>query len=98
MKEIKEIEQDEIKNVRQKQEERKTAFLGSMRYVPGLTIFELNLDTGNITKAEIKVEEVFVSFDKSKTKRSLIKKENCIYIQALNEKNAKRKILNTIKR
>lgn len=93
MKEIKINLKDQVQVHGQKQVESKKVFLGSIRKIPGHTLFEFNLDTYELQKAEIKVDVIVNSSTEYKTRTSVIKKENCIYIQALNLKNARKKIL-----
>ena len=69
-------------------------FLSSQRKVKGLTMWEF--DPLAMTLEEAKIEDVKVDFaDKvyaRKIHHKLIYKEGCVYIQALNKKNAYKKI------
>lgn len=74
-------------------------FMGSMKPQPGHTLFEINLITGVIVKAIFERKDI--SFEEAKTKNYVAKskvvmKENCVYISALNEKNAMKKFIKQV--
>lgn len=87
---MKEIEQKQnIEIVEQKQKNQyQEIFIGSMIKRAGHTIFEFNKNTKELNPAEHNY-----SFEKGKLKDKIIVKVDCIYIQALNKKNALKKIL-----
>jgi hypothetical protein len=71
---------------------------GSIRVQSGQTLYEVNLETGEYKPAETELG-ILTSFNlvdgkKTRKSRRLIERENCIYIQALNEKNLLRKLKN----
>lgn len=68
-------------------------FIGSKRLRKGHTLFEVNASTGEIKIAEYQTKDVFINSDNSTTKRkTVIVRENCIYIGALNVENVKKKL------
>lgn len=93
LKEVGYVEKDNIENIRRTEIEKKLKHLGKIRMVPGLILWQVNYVTGEITKAETeKVSRAFVIGAKEQVSaRKLVAKEDCIYIQALNLKNAIKK-------
>jgi hypothetical protein len=83
---MKEIEQKQNIEIVEQKNQYQEIFLGSMVKRAGHTIFEYN------TK-ELNPAEHNYSFEKGKLKDKIIVKGDCIYIQALNKKNALKKIL-----
>lgn len=77
-------------------EKKELKFLGSFRRKRGLRVFEYNLKKDTLKEAEM--EEIASLDFKSNKKHALSKKgkiflnKDCVYIQALNFKNAWRKI------
>lgn len=63
-------------------------FQGSVQMVPGLPLWEFNMKTLEIRKAEYKSENLTYH---GGVKRELVVDPDCAYIQALNYKNALRK-------
>ena len=73
-------------------------YLGSIKHQPGHTLFEINLNTGQIKEATIK-REVAVGIDgKPVYKRKVQISADCYYLEALNLKNAKKRFLRTLKK
>jgi len=72
--------------------------IGSMKYRPGLTLFEFNTVTGELSVAEIK-KTVSVDFKTGKPKRKfeVEHKKDCWYLYAFNMDNAERKLKNIYK-
>lgn len=64
--------------------------LGSMKRKPGLTLFEIDRETGRIIPAPL-AESDTTSIDGKAGRAKLHKKNNCAYVWALNMKNAARK-------
>ena len=93
---IKDNFKDKTEIKKQKQEESKRVFQGSIMPKKGHTLFEICLKRKTIKKAEFDSKEVVNWKDAVNglisTKKEITKKEGCIYISALNEKNV-RKIL-----
>lgn len=94
MKETQQHNPDQVQDVRQKEVKKQLAFIG--RKVPGdgHKCYELNLETLIMSEIEpIKTDANFNEAKKGKLSgsRKINIKENCIYVTALNEKNAIKK-------
>jgi hypothetical protein len=80
-----------------KQEERQKQYLGSLRYRKTHTVWELDLTTREIRKAEYKPAVAnFASAAKGAPgtlRHELVVKENCLYEVALNLDNARKKFI-----
>ncbi|MFD3001427.1 hypothetical protein ACFS7Z_13730 [Pontibacter toksunensis] len=77
------------------EQKKQIKLIGSTRKVPGHTMFELNLETQEIKQAEYQEGTVYAYTEKShehQHRLKLVVKENCIYVQALNKKNAFKKL------
>ena len=68
------------------------------RIVPkkGHTLFQINLETGDVTKAEftsvdMELSKLSENVTSQEVKKKVITKPNCIYISALNIQNAAKK-------
>lgn len=85
------VEKTAIEQVAPKKQE--YHLIGRQRRVAGHTLFEFNKITKDIRKAEIK-SNAYTSFATGKVivEQKVQVKPNCIYIQALNVINAKKKI------
>ena len=71
-------------------------YLGSLNHQPGHTLFEINLNTGQIKEATIK-RDIYAGFDGKPIYKSKVQiGADCYYLEALNIKNAKRKFLKMI--
>lgn len=96
MKETYIIPKDEIQNVRQIEVPKQLQLHNRCIPEKGHTLFEFNVVTRKVVKAEF--EEVKdVPFEKKKrfkpiTAKKVIMRENCIYISALNIKNCFKKL------
>jgi hypothetical protein len=81
---------DEIRIVKEQEKEYK--FIGSLILKPGHSIFKYNELTWEITLPEIN-RQIAVKLDgKPIKKQKILFEPNCIYIAALNKRNAERKI------
>lgn len=78
------ILKDEVKLHAEKQIEKKTVFIGSQKLIPGHRCFEINEVTGEVVQANYLLS---VNFNSPDSKEVLVK-PNCVYINALNAKNA----------
>lgn len=101
MKELfKDFQDSQIKSeVKAEQDQKKEIkLLSTIRKVPGLTLFEYNQRTGEVSKAKFKTDETLVLKSLSTNPEQLQKSskvivnESCIYFQALNEKTARKKV------
>ncbi len=95
MKELLKDEFQEVQIVEEKQQRKEIKLIGQQRKIPGLTLFEFNEITRKINKAKFKVASVFITggtdTESTHTYQCIVH-ENCAYIQALNEKNAIKKL------
>ena len=72
-------------------------YIGSILHRPGHTLFEINLNTGQIKEAAVK-REVYAGVGGKPIYKSKVQIEkDCYYLEALNVKNAKKKFLKMIK-
>lgn len=73
-------------------------FIGTQRRIPGLILFEYDLTTGQLQRASMK-KEVQLNMDGTVgAKRRVDSKEMCLYVQAINEHNALRKVKQLLRR
>lgn len=80
---------EEVVIVGQKEHEKKLILTGSIVPHEGHTVFEFNLDTHQVTKAEFEPQDI--NYTGTKPNRRVMQKEKCMYTSALNIKNAKNK-------
>lgn len=88
---------DKTEFVKQVQQEYK--HIGSIKYRPGSTLWQFNTETGELKPAKVTVKEQLVWTSKddcTKKTRSVIYEDKCVYMWALNRKNAEKKILRVI--
>jgi len=92
MKETQLHEKDKIEIVKQTSVEKKTVFLGTARPKKGHTMFEVNYKEHTIVEAAfdklpaIKFKDAITG--PPTLKKEITKKPDCIYVSALNKKNA----------
>lgn len=82
MKETETKKQDKIEIVKQQKKDIQRILVGSVKPQKNHTIFEVNLVEKTIEKATFDRDFIF-----GQKNKSISKKENCIYISALNKKN-----------
>lgn len=83
----KDMVQETEKEILQKQRHEQV-FLGSLRKVPGHTMFSFNTETKEIKVAPIRREAILDYRTRTpKYKESIVIEKDCIYHQALNKKN-----------
>lgn len=90
-------DKDKIKFVKLVQQEYK--YIGSIKYRPGSTLWQFNAETGELKPAKVIVKEQLVWTSKgdcTKKTRNVIYEDKCVYLWALNRKNAEKKILRAI--
>jgi len=79
-----------------KEEAKKTKLLGQMVSQRGLTLFEYNTESKSLEEAKFKTTILEGGHFKNKSKNIIHKileqKQGCIYFQALNRKNALKKL------
>lgn len=77
----------------QKQQKVENTFEGTIVPKKGHKIWEVNEETGVIREADYKVDTVVFNFMAKKEPEKLVINADCVYIPALNAKNAKKKYL-----
>jgi hypothetical protein len=90
--------EEQIEIVSQKEVQKQLKHLGSIRLQRGHTLWEVNMKTGMITPATYETQAAdFKAAAKGiqGVRRKLISKEGCMYIPALNKKNAAKKFVQT---
>jgi len=88
MKETQALRKEPTEFVAQKQIKKQEKYLGRERKIPGLTLWEYNGSTNVLKKAEIKTSAMF----NGTVKNSVSINSSCAYMQALNRKNAIKKV------
>lgn len=98
MKETQHQAQEPTEQHSQTQAKKQKKFKGRLVLKPGHKVWEVNLLIGTIEEA--KYESANVVFDRGKTRtvKNLVEHEDCIYIPALNKKNAQRKFNDIVNR
>ena len=72
--------------------------IGSQKRIPGLILFEYDLTTGEIRQASMK-KVIQLNMDGTTGAKSRVdSKDLCLYVQALNEENARRKVAQLLRR
>lgn len=90
MEELKEKVKDKVEVSTKMQQETQRVLVGRIMPQRGHTVFEVNLEKGTIVPAEYDEQVLKLdlnTFKAPQKKRSLTKKEHCLYIPALNKKN-----------
>lgn len=90
MKEIEQKAQEPTEQVAQAQQKKGTKFKYKVALKSGHSVWEVNLNTGEIKKA-VYESSANINFKTKQSSKKLIENEDCIYIPALNKVNAKRK-------
>lgn len=100
MKELQQHLREEVPVEVTKQITKQQKFLGTVKPHKGQTVWQLNLDTKQITPATFSEINYVITVPQSKkgVHKKLVIQEGCIYNVALNKENAKRKFLNRLKR
>lgn len=92
MKEIEVHQKDTIELVKQPEVKKMEAYLGTYRPKNGHTLYEYHLIEKTLKPASYWVESVLVlggsNGQRGISTRKIMVKDNCLYIPALNEKNA----------
>lgn len=84
MKEIASHHKDQVKHHSERQVEKKTVLLGTEALRPGHRCYEINTETLEVNEAQYRQ---VVNFNAPDT-REVDTKSNCVYINAMNAKNA----------
>ena len=72
--------------------------VGSQRRMPGLILFEYDMTTGELRRADVNRQMELQMNGKVSTKSRVNSRELCLYIQALNAQNAMRKVQQLLRR
>jgi hypothetical protein len=100
MKELKPHKADTITNVSEHKIKKEVKLVGRQRKVPNHILWEYNLITKELKRAEFKKMDYVLDFTKPNPAKDLLSRmkiminKNCKYFQALNEENAWKKINN----
>lgn len=98
MKELtKEFEETEVEIVAEQQQRKEIKLIGRQRKVRGLTLWEFNEKTKELNPAKYKKQDFQItmlnpSASALKVSHKVEVNEHCLYFQALNRKNAERKL------
>lgn len=88
--------ESEIVIVEEQQQRKEIKLIGSQNKIKGLTLWQFNESTKELSIAKFRPASIFISssINSSETTKNftVVVNENCIYFQALNESNAKRKL------
>lgn len=79
------LSKSEVETVQQKKNELK--HIGSLKKVPGHTLFSFNYDTGEIKRAEFERNVTLNIYGQPIYEERVLVEKSCYYEQALNEKN-----------
>jgi hypothetical protein len=92
-------ESDKIEIVGQAEKKHQVSKIGTIRPHKGHTLFQINLESGEVTEAEFDRQDVdFKELKKEESSRlkpgvikKVVVKKGCIYVSALNKTNAIKK-------
>lgn len=87
---------DKVVIVGQREMKKEVKLHGTVRPHKGHKLFELNLKTKEVKEAEFEQLDYDVKQKTSGKRKKVLMKESCIYISALNEKNALKKLFKSI--
>lgn len=82
----------------EKEQKKEIKLVASQRRIPGLVLWSFNQNTKELKKADFVTEDFTIDFTKHNPVEDLLKRskvrieENCLYFQALNRKNAIKKL------
>ena len=79
-------------------EQRRELQVGSMRQMPGLRLYEYDLTTGELREADVETEATLRLDGPVGRSGRVNAGELCLYVQALNEENARRKCRSMMRR
>ena len=87
---------EKLSVVAEKEIEKKQKFHGTIRPHKGHTLFQINLNTKEITEAQFEDMPYVISQKNNGKKKRVIMLPDCVYISALNPNNALKKLLKSI--
>ena len=80
------------------EQKKQWGLIGSQKHIPGLILFEYDLTTGTLCQAHFK-KEIHLNMDHTTGVNYRVDtKPLCLYVQAINEANAMRKIQQMLRR
>ncbi len=87
------FDSNKVEIVEEKQQKKEIKLIGQQRKIRGLTLWEFNEVTHKITRAKFKKVNAFISGTSSSAAlvtdtHKVVVGEHCVYVQALNYKNA----------
>ena len=86
---IEKQQSDQVEIHNQQEKKKELRLLGSQRKIAGLTLWQFNIKTEELTKAKFKESRYLVG---GGTKLKVVIEKDCIYFQSLNRKNAIKKL------
>lgn len=90
-----------VVEVQLQQAEKRFGYKSSIRHTPGHILWQFHVPTGNLSRAEIQ-REVAIKLKQGKTQKMaanrVMEKPDCIYFEALNERNAWRKLAQILRK
>jgi len=98
MKELEEFKEKPIEIVAEQQQKKEIKHIGQQRKVRGHILWEFNERTRILKRAEFKKTTVYItgtgmSPESVTETHKVVVNESCIYFQAMNEKNARKKLI-----
>lgn len=97
MKELNNQTIDKIEIQAEQQQRKEIKLIGQLKKIAGLTLFEYNTTTKEVkpatySKVDYKLESLSEKPEEMQVNYKVLIREECMYIQALNKKNALKKI------
>lgn len=89
------FDSNKVEIVEEKQQRKEIKLIGQQRRIPGLTLFEYNEVTHKVVAAKFRVASVFITGgvdNETAYTYECVVHENCTYVQALNVRNAIKKL------
>ncbi len=98
---LQEFKDNEVKSEVHAEQQQKKEFklMNSQRRIPGLTLFEFNIGTKKLVKAQFKTDETLelkslsLSPEELQEHAKVIINDNCAYFQALNDRSARKRMV-----
>lgn len=92
-------DKDRVEIQQKKQQKKEYKLIASAKHRKGMTLFSVNTVTGEIKPAEYQVENILsweqallISKGHGSITRKVVIEKDCIYVEALNEKNLRKKL------
>jgi len=92
-----ELEKDQVEIVDQTKVEKKKQFVGTLNMFPNHVCWEYNVETNELLHAKFTETQFNMSTGKPEHRKVEVK-ETCLYLSALNRKNAIKKLCKILKR